>query len=91
MSSHGIELDYVGGNVAVSNTISDELAAAAVNDDQCILQIGDESIIADFDEVDEDKVELACNDHGCALILDDGNPDNDLIANKETPKEIQPL
>ena len=33
MSSHGVELDYVGGNFAVSNTISDELAAAAVNDD----------------------------------------------------------
>ena len=31
-----------------------------------------------MDSIDEEKVELACNDHGCALIPDDGNPTNDI-------------
>lgn len=30
-------------------------------------------------DVDPDKVELACNDDGCALIPDDGNPHNDVM------------
>ena len=37
MSSHGVALNYVGGNVAVANSIDDELAAAAVNENQAIL------------------------------------------------------
>mmetsp|Transcript_40322 Transcript_40322/g.52799 ORF Transcript_40322/g.52799 Transcript_40322/m.52799 type:complete len:144 (+) Transcript_40322:1058-1489(+) len=32
-----------------------------------------------MDEIDPDAVELACDDDGCALIPDDGNPYNDII------------
>ena len=39
MSSHGVPLNYVGGNVAVAADIDDELAAAAINENQAILQI----------------------------------------------------
>ena len=84
MSSHGVALNYVGGNVAVAHDIDDELAAAAINDNQAILQINGKSIVADFDEIDADKVELACNEDGCALVLDDGNPHNDLIPYKDS-------
>ena len=31
-----------------------------------------------MDKIDKDKVELACDESGCALIPDDGNPHNDI-------------
>ena len=34
---------------------------------------------APFHQIDKDKVELACDKKGCALIPDDGNPHNDII------------
>ena len=37
------------------------------------------TIIAPIEDIDVDKVELACIDDGCALIKDDGNPNNDII------------
>ena len=43
-----------------------------------MLQVDGESIIAPISKIDADKVELACNDFGCALIPDDGNPLNDI-------------
>ena len=35
-----------------------------------------------MDKIDKDKVELACDDSGCALIPDDGNSHNDILVNK---------
>ena len=34
--------------------------------------------MAPFDAINADAVELACNEEGCALIPDDGNPYNDI-------------
>lgn len=63
-----------------------EIAAAAVNPHEAVIQIGGDSILAPFEDIDHEKLELACNADGCALIPDDNNPDNDLIIN-EHPEE----
>jgi len=44
------------------------------------VQYEGQTIIAPIVNIDTDKVELACNDDGCVLIPDDGNPLNDVIA-----------
>mmetsp|Transcript_15720 Transcript_15720/g.18664 ORF Transcript_15720/g.18664 Transcript_15720/m.18664 type:complete len:124 (+) Transcript_15720:1129-1500(+) len=74
-----MELNMVGGNVVVDPSINAELAAAAVSQDEAVIQHNGESFIAPISEIDPDAVELACDDHGCALIPDDGNPYNDII------------
>lgn len=77
-SSHGIDLPVVGGNSYVAPGTEAELAAAAVDPKTVVLNVNGETIFAPIDSVDTDKTELACNDEGCALILDDGNPYNDI-------------
>lgn len=77
-STHGIELPEVGGKVKVSDKIDPELAAAAYDKDQAVIVHEGNAYLAPMDAIDTDAVELACNDEGCALVPDDGNPDNDL-------------
>ena len=59
--------------------VDPELAAAAVSPTEAVIQIDGRSIIAPIDQIDPDKLELACGLGGCALIPDDGNPHNDII------------
>ena len=44
------------------------------------------SFLAPMEAIDPLSVELACNDRGCALIPEDGNPDNNI-----TPEQAQAL
>lgn len=67
-----------------------ELAAAAVSPTEAVIQVDGESIIAPIAHIDPDKVELACDDTGCALIPDDGNPYNDIIV-EPTPYYVEPV
>lgn len=78
-SSHNIDLNVVGGHVqAQSAHVEPEIAAASISPTESVIQLDGKSFSVDMDSIDEDKVELACNDHGCALIPDDGNPHNDI-------------
>ena len=43
-------------------------------------------IVVPVSEIDPEKFELACDDTGCALIPDDGNPHNDI-----TPEQAMEL
>ena len=90
MSSHGIDLPVVGGNTYVAPGTHPELAAAAVDPHNVVLNVGGESIVAPMSQVDTDKVELACNQEGCALILDDGNAYNDIQVQSANPNALQP-
>ena len=78
-STHGIDLPLVGGNSYVPYGTDPEIAAAAVNPHEAVIVHGGKAFLAPIDEIDPDKVELACNDDGCALIQDDGNPYNDIV------------
>ena len=60
-------------------SINPELAAAAINNNEVVLQANGKTIIAPMNKIDLNKVELACNDDGCVLIPDDGNPNNDVM------------
>ena len=88
-STHGIELNVTGGNVDVLPGTNAELAAAAVSPTEAVIQVDGQSIIAPMDHIDPDKVELACDDTGCALIPDDGNPYNDIIVNDSYAAPMQ--
>ena len=44
------------------------------------------SFLAPMKHINPDAVELACNSGGCALVPDDGNPDNDI-----TPEQAAKL
>lgn len=77
-SSHGIELKRTTDGLDL-DYVHPELAAAAINPHEAIIQIDGRTIKANFNDIDVDKVELACNDEGCVLIHDDGNPYNDII------------
>jgi len=79
-SSHGFKLHVTGdGLKGDAEGVHPEIAAAAVNPHEAVIQIGGDSILAPFEDIDHEKLELACNAEGCALIPDDGNSDNDLI------------
>ena len=79
VSSHGMELNMVGGHADVAAGTAKELAAAAVSSTEAVIQHDGQSFVAPIDQIDPDAVELACNDEGCALIPDDGNPYNDIV------------
>lgn len=79
MSTHGMVLNDAGGHAAVPEGTPAELAAAAVDANTVVIQHNGESYYAPIDQVDPDKVELACHMDGCALIPDDGNPYNDIV------------
>ena len=83
MSTHGYALNVVGGNVPVGPDVHPELAAAAVSPTEAVIQFNGESIIAPISHIDPSTVELACNDDGCALIPNDGNPHNDVIVQSQ--------
>lgn len=78
MSTHGYELYKTGGNIDLPDHIDPELAAAAVSPHDAVIQIDGKSIVAPMEHIDTTKVELACDETGCALIPDDGNPHNDV-------------
>ena len=42
------------------------------------MHIDGKTLHVPFESIDTDKVEVQCNDEGCALVLDDGNPHNDV-------------
>ena len=86
-SSHGFKLHVTGDGLKnAPEEVHPEIAAAAVNPHEAVIQIGGDSILAPFEDIDHEKLELACNSEGCALIPDDQNPENDLIIN-EHPEE----
>ena len=89
-STHGINLPEVGGHVAVSPDVDPELAAAAVDADHAVIVHEGLAYIAPIDAINPDAVELCCNDEGCALIPDDGNPDNDIHVHNHTTVEHVP-
>ncbi len=78
-SSHGMVLLTVGGHVQVHPSIDPMIAAAAVTQQEAVIQFEGESILAPIDQIDPSTVELACNEEGCCLIPNDGNPHNDII------------
>ena len=91
MSSHGYELFKTGGDVDLPDYVDPELAAAAVSQHDAVIQIDGKSIVAPMEHIDTTKVELACDDYGCALIPDDGNPHNDIVPKgKNSYDEPQP-
>ena len=87
-STHGMALKEVGGHVPVLPGTEPELAAAAINPAEAVIQHNGRTIIAPIDQIDPDKVELACNMDGCALIPDDGNPLNDIDGSLYVPKYL---
>ena len=90
-SSHGFKLHVTGDGLKDSNAdVHPEIAAAAVNPHEAVIQLGGKSILAPFEHIDHEKVELACNDEGCALIPDDNNPDNDLIIGEHPEESTAP-
>ena len=89
-----MELNMVGGHAEVAPGTNAELAAAAVSATEAVIQHDGQSFVAPIDQIDPDAVELACNDDGCALIPDDGNPYNDIIvepAHGTAPMNPSPL
>ena len=69
----------MGGNVECPEGTNPELAAAAVSETEAVIQHEGVSFHAPINQINPDAVELACNMDGCALIQDDGNPENDVI------------
>ena len=71
-SSHGFKLHVTGDGLKEDHPdVHPEIAAAAVNPHEAVIQIGGDSILAPFEDIDHEKLELACNSEGCALIPDD--------------------
>lgn len=88
VSSHGIDIIQGGGNVYTAPGTNAELAATAVSAHESAIQVNGNTYIVDHDEIDTNKVEVACDvDDGCALIPDDGNPHNDIIPNQPPQPE----
>ena len=81
-SSHGIELPKTGGHVKVSEDVDPEIASAAFDSKQAVIVHEGNAYLAPMDAIDPTSVELACNNDGCALIPDDGNPHNDISPEK---------
>ena len=80
-SSHGYALNVTGGHVPDSELpygTHPEIAAAAYNPEEAVLQANGESILVPLGAIDPSKTELACDEDGCVLIPDDGNPHNDI-------------
>ena len=77
-STHGIELPQTGGGVKVDKNVDPEIAHAAFDKKQAVIVHEGSAYLAPMDAIDPDAVELACNNEGCALIPDDGNPHNDI-------------
>ena len=77
-NSHGLDFPIVGGNIQVDSSVHPEIAAAAYNDEKAVIVHEGDAFLAPFDTINTDAVELACNEDGCALIPDDGNPHNDI-------------
>ena len=81
-STHGIELPKTGGHVKVSEDVDPEIASAAFDSKQAVIVHEGNAYLAPMDAIDPTSVELACNNDGCALIPDDGNPANDITPEK---------
>ena len=86
--SHQIELKEVGGGVWPDNKVDPKLARAAVNGKQALIQAGGVVYRVEFEKIDPNKVELVCNQGGCALIPRDGNSKNDLTIDPNNPSIV---
>jgi hypothetical protein len=58
-----------------------ELAHAALDHEHVVVQVDGDSYKVDHEDINPYAVELACDQQGCALIPDDGNPYNDIVVN----------
>ena len=67
LSSHGIDLNKTTKGLDLDD-VHPELAAAAINSDEAIIQVNGKTIVADIDEIDHNKVELAYDEDGFVLI-----------------------
>ena len=76
----GVKLPAVGGEGQhlVDKSVDPEIAAAAYNEHATVVVHEGEAFLAKIDSIDPEKVELAGNSKGLALIPDDGNPHNDI-------------
>lgn len=81
-SSHGFELNKTTGGLKNLKHVDPEIASAAINPHEAIIQIDGKTRTVPIHQIDVDKVELACDDDGCVLIPDDGNPYNDILFQK---------
>ena len=77
-NTHNIELPMVGGNTYVKPGTNPEIAAAAYDENQAVIVHKGDAFLAPMSSINPEAVELACNEKGCALIKDDGNPHNDV-------------
>ena len=77
-SSHGIELPLTGHRDNAAPGTDAEIAEAAYDENNAVIVHDGEAFLAPIDSINPDAVELACNEEGCALIKDDGNPANDI-------------
>ena len=68
----------VGGNTYVKPGTNPELALAAYDENQAVIVHKGDAFLAPMSSINPDAVEPACNEDGCALIKDDGNPHNDV-------------
>lgn len=66
-------------NVPLSDDICPEIALAAVDETNAVIQHDGKTIYAPMSEIDVDKVELSCDGNGCVLVPNDGDPTNDII------------
>jgi len=74
-----MKLHKTGGHIEPADPhTNEEIAAAAVSPHDAVIQLDGSTHIVPMNAIDPNKVELACDDSGCALIPDDGNPHNDI-------------
>lgn len=88
LSTHGMELLQTGGGVptyAVSAEYHPELAAAAFDSENAVIQYNGESFLAPISQINHEDVELACNRNGVALVADDGDDSNNITVDPNDP------
>ena len=69
------DLPVVGGNSCVPSGTDPKLAQAAVDPNTVVIHVDGQTVYEDIQNVDANKVELACNDQGCALVPNSGKDD----------------
>lgn len=79
--SHGIDLLETGdsSHAPASEDIEAKIAMAAVSETDAVIQEDGKISYLPMENIDPDKVELACDGKGFALIPDDGDSTNDII------------
>lgn len=79
--SHGIDLLETGdaSHAPTDGDIEAKIAMAAVNETDAVIQEDGKISYLPMENIDPEKVELACDGNGFALIPDDGDSTNDII------------